>query len=579
MLIEECRAAFRRGMEPDPLLTVSEWADQRRILSSKASHEHGPWKTARTPYLRKAMNDLSATSTVQEVVLVFGAQMGKALATDTPILTTAGWKAMGDLVEGDEVFDMHGAPTKVTNAWPVMHGRECARITFSDGAAVVADMDHRWVVDDTRAAARCERRVLTTREIAGNFKNGKRNRYAVPVAGPLRLPTADLPVHPYVLGVWLGDGNSHSNQVTMEAQDAEEVAPHLRACGVRVEIRKPAWMLGKAVNMLLDSAKDRSVCRRGHVVEEVGKQWWTDASGRRSWVCAECHRQAAMAFKYGKPVDPILNVRLGEKLRAMGLMGKGKKRIPDAYLRASVKQRLELLRGLMDTDGHCTEKGAHEVTFASERLADDVFGLILSLGLKPVRRRHPGHTTIRFTAYRSLPVFRLQRKKDRMGGAATGRPSEVRRRRIVNVEPVPSMPVRCISVAAESHTYLCGRELIPTHNSEMLNNWKGYVMDIQPGPALFVQPTIDMAKRYSKMRIAPMIEATPSLQEKVKAPRERDSGNTQLMKEFTGGFLILGGANAASGLASMPIRFLGGDEIDRWPADVDEEGKIGRAHV
>ncbi len=108
--------------------------------------------------------------------------------------------------------------------------------------------------------------------------------------------------------------------------------------------------------------------------------------------------------------------------------------------------------------------------------------------------------------------------------------------------------------------------------SEALNNWTGYTMDIAPGPALFVQPTIDLAKRYSKMRIAPMIEASPSLQEKVKAPRERDSGNTQLMKEFTGGFLILGGANAASGLASMPIRYLGGDEIDRWPADVDEEG-------
>ena len=111
-----------------------------------------------------------------------------------------------------------------------------------------------------------------------------------------------------------------------------------------------------------------------------------------------------------------------------------------------------------------------------------------------------------------------------------------------------------------------------TGKSESLNNWMGYVMDIAPGPALFVQPTIDLAKRYSKMRIAPMIEASPSLHEKVKAPRERYSGNTQLMKEFVGGFLILGGANAASGLASMPIRYLGGDEIDRWPADVDEEG-------
>lgn len=108
--------------------------------------------------------------------------------------------------------------------------------------------------------------------------------------------------------------------------------------------------------------------------------------------------------------------------------------------------------------------------------------------------------------------------------------------------------------------------------SESLNNWIGYTMDVAPGPALFVQPTIDLAKRYSKMRIAPMIEATPTLCDKVRTPRERDSGNTLLMKEYPGGLLILGGANAASGLASMPIRYLAGDEIDRWPLNVDDEG-------
>lgn len=108
--------------------------------------------------------------------------------------------------------------------------------------------------------------------------------------------------------------------------------------------------------------------------------------------------------------------------------------------------------------------------------------------------------------------------------------------------------------------------------SEALNNWKGYVMDIAPGPSLFVQPTIDLAKRYSRTRIQPMIDATPSLREKVADPKSRDSGNTMLMKDFPGGQLILGGANAASGLASMPIQNLGGDEIDRWPIDVDEEG-------
>lgn len=570
---EAVEQSFWEGLRPDPLLTVSEWADQRRMLSPKASAEHGAWKTARTPYLRRPMDDLSATTRVREVTLVFGSQMGKALSIDTPILTTSGWRTMGDLQQGDEVYDMHGAPTLVTHAWPVMHDRKCARITFSDGAQVVADMDHRWVVEDALGgSARSRRLVLTTREIAAGYCVRNRNRYAVPVAGPLRLPHADLPVHPYVLGVWLGDGNSHSNQVTMDAADAEEVAPHLRACGVRVEIRRPKWIKGKAVNMLLDSASDRSVCRRGHVIEEVGKQWFDDAKGRPAWRCAECNRQAAMASKYGKPVDPVIHNRLGEKLRAMGLMGKGKKRLPESYLRASVKQRLELLRGLMDTDGHCTAKGAHEVTFASEQLAGDVFDLLLSLGLKPVQKRHPGHTTIRFTAYRSQPVFRLERKKERMGSAVDGRPSETRRRRIVNVEPVPSVPVRCISVAAESHTYLCGRELIPTHNSEALNNWKGYVMDIAPGPSLFVQPTIDLAKRYSRTRIQPMIDATPSLREKVADPKSRDSGNTMLMKDFPGGQLILGGANAASGLASMPIQNLGGDEIDRWPLDVDEEG-------
>lgn len=107
----------------------------------------------------------------------------------------------------------------------------------------------------------------------------------------------------------------------------------------------------------------------------------------------------------------------------------------------------------------------------------------------------------------------------------------------------------------------------------LVNNCAGYALDVAPGPLLIIQPTIDLAKRYSKMRIGPMIEATPTLAEKVKPSRSRDSGNTILMKEFLNdALLIMGGANAASGLASMPIRYLLMDEIDRFPVDVDEEG-------
>lgn len=108
--------------------------------------------------------------------------------------------------------------------------------------------------------------------------------------------------------------------------------------------------------------------------------------------------------------------------------------------------------------------------------------------------------------------------------------------------------------------------------SESVNNWIGYTMDICPAPTLIVQPTIDLAKRYSKMRIGPMIDSCPTLKAKIKPPRDRDGGNTLLLKEYPSGMLILGGANAASGLASMPIRYLGGDEIDRWPGEVDDEG-------
>ena len=108
--------------------------------------------------------------------------------------------------------------------------------------------------------------------------------------------------------------------------------------------------------------------------------------------------------------------------------------------------------------------------------------------------------------------------------------------------------------------------------TECGNNWIGYVIDQCPGPMLMVQPTVDMAKKVSKQRIAPMIESTPKLREKVKEARVKDSGNTTFVKEFDGGLLILTGANSAAGLRSMPIRFLFMDEVDEYPGDVDGQG-------
>ena len=108
--------------------------------------------------------------------------------------------------------------------------------------------------------------------------------------------------------------------------------------------------------------------------------------------------------------------------------------------------------------------------------------------------------------------------------------------------------------------------------TEAGNNWTGYVIHHAPAPMLAVQPTVELAKRNSRQRIDPLIEESPVLRDLVRPARARDSGNTQLSKEFAGGVLVMTGANSAVGLRSMPARYLFLDEVDAYPASADEEG-------
>jgi phage terminase large subunit GpA-like protein len=108
--------------------------------------------------------------------------------------------------------------------------------------------------------------------------------------------------------------------------------------------------------------------------------------------------------------------------------------------------------------------------------------------------------------------------------------------------------------------------------TECGNNWIGYVIHHAPGPMLAVQPTTELAKRFSDQRIDPLVEETPAIRERVAPARSRDSGNRQLSKEFPGGQLAMTGANSAVGLRSMSARFLFLDEVDAYPGDVEGEG-------
>ncbi|WP_341817715.1 phage terminase large subunit family protein [Wolbachia endosymbiont (group A) of Pherbina coryleti] len=125
------------------------------------------------------------------------------------------------------------------------------------------------------------------------------------------------------------------------------------------------------------------------------------------------------------------------------------------------------------------------------------------------------------------------------------------------------------SSPAEKVVFMKGAQIGGT---EAGNNWIGYIIDQTPGPMLVVQPTVEMGKRWSKGRFAPLIESTPCLKSKVKDPRSRDSGNTVQSKEFPGGIVVITGANSSVGLRSMPVKYLFLDEIDAYPGDSGGEG-------
>jgi hypothetical protein len=159
---------------------------------------------------------------------------------------------------------------------------------------------------------------------------------------------------------------------------------------------------------------------------------------------------------------------LTTRLRAMGLLGN--KHVPDAYLRGSILQRVELLRGLMDSDG-TWNKRRHSASFTStdKGLASAVYELVVSLGerasMHEVERSGFGVTVtahdVNWTPSRFMP-FAEQGKRERAQLRDTGRN---RRRLIVSVDEVPSVPTQCIAVDSSDHTYLCTESMIPTHNT------------------------------------------------------------------------------------------------------------------
>ena len=365
---------------------------------------------------------------------------GKALALDTPIPTPRGWRTMADLEPGDLVFDQAGAPTVVVDATPPIIGRPCRRVHFSDGTKVVADASHQWVTIDKygRTNGRSLAQIRTTDEIARTLRaNGEMN-HQVSLAGPVQYPTRlDLPIEPYTFGAWLGDGRTTKAEIT----------------SVDLEILEQISGDGFTVRPL-------SYARHLYRIGGAG------------------HTRDVTTGRYAR------NGSISSRLRTMGQMDG--KFVPRAYLEAGIGQRLALLQGLMDTDGYVDDvAGRCEFTSVNEGLADAVVELAASLGFRPFKTT--GRATlngvdkgpkyrVKFTPDR--PVFRLARKLARQ------KPVDARYHRFRAIDvvmDVPSVPVRCIQVAATSGMFLATKSFIPTHNSSLgrlgllIHSTAGYV--------------------------------------------------------------------------------------------------------
>lgn len=578
----------KRGIKPRELLTVSQWADKYRELKS-GTNAPGRWHTALTPYLAEIMDCLSEHSAVRQVTFIKSSGVGGPLALDTPIPTPDGWTTMGEIQAGALVFDEHGQTCGVTYVSPVFDGRRCYEIEFSDGAVITCDGEHRWTVDDrfpghTGKQHGVQRGAVTlnTEEIAASFLTNGRQRFAIPVCGALTTPDAALPIPPYVLGYWLANGNLSGNQMTAHEDDAAEIAAHLSESGWCATARKLATDKGRAANIILAVHKNESgKCLRGHVLVEVGT--FSDPAGNIR--CSECHRQHAMHSKYDRTVDAV--VREPGFLTRLAALGIGSKNhIPRLYLRASAEQRAELLRGLMDGDGCIGTNGRCEYSTVSGGLAGAVMELAYSLGLKPTRytvprrgfsgrpAREPGfHHRIGFVAYDDLPVFKLQRKLTRQPSRQQGNPSIVGRRFIADVRPVASRPVRCIAVNSPSHLYLCGREMIPTHNTEAMNNWIGYIMHhLQNKDLLVVVPTLELRDRSFNPRLSKMIDESTVLADLVSTASRSKANRGDLLEYGARARVIKAGANSPDSLRSDHLPYVICDEVDAFPWDVGGEG-------
>jgi len=368
------------------------------------------------------------------IILAARPSMGKAQPLDARVRTRTGWKAMGELEVGDALASVDGRPSIVTGLYP-QGVKQVYRVTFSDGRSAECCAEHLWKVHCRHW--KVARVISTTELMALLAKKRYQDRVWIePASGDFGHDEA-LPVDPWVLGALLGDGGLTGRGTVMFSSDSIEAI-------ARMECR-----VGEPMTLAHAGAYDWRIVREGGA--------------------------------HAKGVQGVQANPLRVALQALGLSGlsSDRKFIPRTYLEANRAARLDLLRGLLDTDGWVEKWGSVRFSTASRQLADDLAELVRSLGgWCSIASKQPHFSNAAGERVPGLPAWVCHishpepRKLFLLSGKQARAPEAwLRKKRltVTSIEATREVACQCISVSHPERLYITDGDVV-THNTSLAIN-------------------------------------------------------------------------------------------------------------
>jgi replicative DNA helicase len=391
-------------------------------------------------------------------VLAARPKVGKALSMNSKLLTPTGWIRMAEVLVGDKIAGSKGEFCTVTGVFP-QGSKYLYDVVFKDGAKVRCCGEHLWFTRSQFERKHGEAgSVKTTREIIRTLKTGSDDRYnhAVPFVNPVEMEYRDLPVHPYVLGVLIGDGD---------------------LTGSTLRVHKPERCIWDMVEALLPDGDE--------VVRNAERGYFSIVRpGTR---------------------EPS---RTRDGIEQVGLRGlcSHEKFVPSEYMIGSVYQRTMLLRGMLDTDGHVMRNGSGvEFSTSSERIAISVVELVQSLGgIATIHKRITTYTANgqkrdgldahRIIIYMPSGIIPVSSEKHLSRWKGWNDSSQ---RTIVAVEPVGIEDCQCITVDAADKLFVTDGCVL-THNSTFLL-WQAITAAVEQNiPVLYLDTEMSRKEMFSR---------------------------------------------------------------------------------